>query len=114
MVTNVTSLSRNGLSDWMIQRVSAVVLGLYAVVMAGYFATSGDINYFQWYQFMMSTPMKIFSMLAFISLAAHAWIGLWTIATDYIKPTAARFVFQWVCILLNVSYVIWAGLIFWG
>lgn len=114
MVTNVTSLSRNGLSDWMIQRVSAVVLASYVLVLTVYFATCGEVNYMQWYQFIMSTPMKIFSMLAVIALAAHAWVGLWTIATDYIKPTGFRFVFQWVCILLNASYVLWAGLIFWG
>lgn len=114
MVTNVTSLSRNGLSDWMIQRVSAVVLALYVLVLTFYLATCGEVNYTQWYQFIMSTPMKIFSLLAVIALAAHAWVGLWTIATDYIKPAGLRFVFQWVCILLNASYVLWACHIFWG
>lgn len=98
----------------MIQRVSAVVLALYVLVLTFYLATCGEVNYTQWYQFIMSTPMKIFSLLAVIALAAHAWVGLWTIATDYIKPAGLRFVFQWVCILLNASYVLWACHIFWG
>ena len=29
MVTSVTSLGRNGLYDWLIQRVSAVIIGVY-------------------------------------------------------------------------------------
>ena len=31
MVTSVTSFSRNGVSDWLVQRVSAVLLGVYFV-----------------------------------------------------------------------------------
>ena len=33
-VTNVTSFGRSGLSDWIVQRVSGVVLTVYLVVIA--------------------------------------------------------------------------------
>ena len=35
MVTQVTSLSRNGVSDWIIQRVTAYILAAYTVVLTG-------------------------------------------------------------------------------
>ena len=35
MVANVTSFGRSGVYDWMVQRVSAVVLGLYTVLCCG-------------------------------------------------------------------------------
>ena len=37
MVTNVTSFSRNGLSDFVLQRVTAVVLAVYTLCVVGWF-----------------------------------------------------------------------------
>lgn len=33
MVTTVTSYGRSGLSDWLVQRVSAVILAVYSIFM---------------------------------------------------------------------------------
>ena len=44
MVTSITSFGRSGLYDWMIQRVTAVILLAYAVFMIGYFLFN-DVNY---------------------------------------------------------------------
>ena len=36
MVTNVTSLTRSGLADFLVQRISAVVLALYTLCVFGF------------------------------------------------------------------------------
>jgi len=114
MVASVTSFGRNGLYDWMIQRVTAVILAVYTVFMLGYFLLNPDLNYSQWSALFDSICIRIFSLLALLSLAAHAWIGLWTISTDYIKPTGIRFLFQAVCGLTMFVYVVWGIQILWG
>lgn len=115
MVTNVTSLGRSGLYDWLIQRISAVILGVYFLVIMGYFITSGEsVTFAAWSSYMTSLPMKIFTVLAVFSLAAHAWIGMWTAATDYLKPTGIRILFQAFCGIATFVYVVWALLILWG
>ena len=43
MVTNVTSFSRSGLSDFLIQRFSAVILGLYALCVVSFFVVNPNI-----------------------------------------------------------------------
>ena len=48
MVTTVTSLGRSGLSDWMIQRISAWVMTAYLVFIVGYFISNPNLNYAQW------------------------------------------------------------------
>jgi len=58
--------------------------------------------------------MRIFSLLALISLGLHAWVGLWTITTDYIKPAALRFIIQAVCGLIMFVYLVWGVEILWG
>ena len=63
--------------------------------------------------------MQAFSTLAILSTVAHAWIGMWTIGTDYLRPahvgmaTSVRFVYQLLCLAAIFIYVIWALQIIW-
>lgn len=113
MVTNVTSLGRSGVYDWMIQRVSAVIIGLYFIYILAVLAC-GDVTYASWSALFGQTWMRVFSLATLISIGAHAWIGLWTIATDYIKPTAIRFAFQVACGVAMFGYLVWGVEILWG
>lgn len=114
MVTNVTSLGRSGLYDWMMQRVTAVILAVYTLFILGFLVLNPDLTYAGWKELFESTCVRIFSLLAILSLAIHGWVGLWTISTDYIKPTGIRFVFQAVCALVTFIYVVWTAEILWG
>jgi len=114
MVTSITSFGRSGLYDWMIQRVTAVVLLCYTIFMIGYLAFGADLSYDMWKGLFEGTAMRIFTLLAVLSFAAHVWIGMWSVSTDYIKPTGARFLFQSACGLLTFIYVVWSIQILWG
>lgn len=114
MVTSITSFGRSGLYDWMMQRVTAVVLAAYTIFMLFYFMFNPGLDYTQWSALFDGTFMKIFTLLAMLSMVAHAWIGMWSVSTDYIKPTGIRFVFQAVCGLLAFIYVVWGVQILWG
>jgi succinate dehydrogenase / fumarate reductase membrane anchor subunit len=70
---------------------------------------------------MFSTPMRIFSLLAIFALAAHAWVGLWTVFTDYVteshvgpKANILRLFLQIGMVLVIFVYVIWGIQILWG
>ncbi|WFF42417.1 MULTISPECIES: succinate dehydrogenase, hydrophobic membrane anchor protein [Salinicola] len=114
MVTNITNLGRSGLSDWLIQRVSALVLAVYALFLVAYLLFHPHLDYVTWSGLFAQTWMRIFSLLAFISMAAHAWVGLWTISTDYLKHTGARFGFQAVVILAIFVFLVWGVQVLWG
>jgi len=122
MVTSVTSFSRSGLSDWLIQRVSAVVLAAYFIFMGGYLLFNGaGLDYTQWVVLHQGIVMRVFSLLAILSLAAHAWIGLWAVLTDYVtdrlmgpKATVLRILLQVGMIAVTLIYVVWAITILWG
>ncbi|KFF50150.1 MULTISPECIES: succinate dehydrogenase, hydrophobic membrane anchor protein [Salinicola] len=114
MVTNITNLGRSGLSDWLIQRVSALVLAVYALFLVAYLLFHPNLDYVTWSGLFAQTWMRIFSLLAFISMAAHAWVGLWTISTDYLKHTGARFGFQAVVILAIFVFLVWGVQVLWG
>jgi succinate dehydrogenase / fumarate reductase, membrane anchor subunit len=121
MVTSVTSLGRSGLYDWLVQRVSAVVLLCWVVFVAGFIATHSPMTFAQWHGLFTQTWMRIFTLMALLALCAHAWIGMWTIATDYFTPrllgnkaTAVRLVFQLGCLAVLAIYLLWCVHILWS
>ena len=113
MVTTVTSYGRSGLSDWLVQRVSAVILAVYSIFMVAYLLLNPAIDFAQWQALFDNTGMRIFSLMALLSLGAHCWIGLWSISTDYLKHFALRFAFQMVVGLLMFIYTVWGVQLLW-
>jgi succinate dehydrogenase / fumarate reductase membrane anchor subunit len=114
MLTQITSLTRNGLKDWYLQRVSAVVLVAYILFLTGYIFGHHPIGFEAWYAVFHHTMMKAFTVLALIALIIHAWIGMWTVFTDYITCKAVRLVVITLMILSFMVYFVWAIEILWG
>ncbi len=121
MVTQVTSFSGNGLADWMVQRVSAYILAAYTVLIVGVLLLSGEMTFVGWRDLFSQTWMQVFTLLALVASCAHAWVGMWTIGTDYIREhyfgsgaDGIRLVYQVGCILILACYLIWGVKILWG
>ena len=119
-VKPVTNLGRSGLSDWLIQRVSAVVIALYTLWLIGYLLSHPGLTYVQWAGLHQYFPMRLFSLLAVLAMAAHAWIGLWAVLTDYVtvrlmgpRATVLRVLLQVGMVGALLAYVIWAVDILW-
>ncbi|MBK2125813.1 succinate dehydrogenase, hydrophobic membrane anchor protein [Fangia hongkongensis] len=105
---NVTACSRSGLKDWFIQRVSAIIILLYAIfaiVLVLCFSDGG--SYQSWVSVFENTWVKIFTILAFLSLIFHAWIGMWTIFTDYVKCSCLRGLLQVLAVVGYFACFIW-------
>mgnify|MGYP002633989800 FL=1 len=121
MVNQVANMSKNGVSDWVIQRVSALVLAAYTLCIFGYVVMNPGMDYVSWSGFMGTTAMQVFTLLALLSTAAHAWIGMWTVGSDYLQEhtlgsnaTFLRSAYQVGSILIIVTYLIWGINILWG
>ena len=118
-MTSVTSFSRTGLSDWLIQRVTSLVLLAYFLLIA--YQLTGSVDYTSWRVLFDQTWMKVFTLMAALSLVAHAWIGLWSVFTDYLTErmlgpvgNVIRLVCQLGASLSLVGYVIWIIVIVWS
>ena len=105
--------------DFLLQRISAVVLGLYAVCMVGFFAVV-PVDHARLVDFFSGTPMLMFSSLAVLALVAHAWIGMWTVGTDYVNEhyfgrwhAVYRTLYLVVCAALIAIYVYWTMAVIW-
>ncbi len=121
MVSNIMSLSRSGLADWFLQRATAVILGVYTLGLLAYLLANPDLDYAQWRGLFTADWMRIASLLTLISICVHAWIGMWTVATDYLTAqhlgraaTSIRLLFQSACIIVIFIYLVWGIQILWG
>ncbi len=114
MVKNATSYSGSGLRDWLIQRVTAMILALYVIFLAGYILLVPKLTFVVWESLFSHMMMKVATLFALLALIMHAWIGMWTILTDYVKCVCIRLVLEIAIVIALVSYFIWGAIILWS
>jgi succinate dehydrogenase / fumarate reductase membrane anchor subunit len=114
MVNRVVVGAHYGLSDWLAQRISAVVMVIYSVALAGYLLMQDHVDYDVWIGLYSSQWMRTFTLLFLLALFYHAWIGIRDIVMDYVKPASIRLVIHVLVILALVIYTIWSVQILWG
>ena len=121
MVTNATNFSRSGLSDWIIQRFSAVILAAYTLFLLAVLVSMPELNYESWREVFSKNSVRLFSVISLLALCGHTWVGMWTVGTDYLtdrqlggKGTFIRLIYQSFCVLLIAVYLLWGIQIFWG
>jgi succinate dehydrogenase / fumarate reductase membrane anchor subunit len=114
MVKSVLGVNHRGLTDWLIQRISAIVMAIYSVGMLVFFIGHTDLTFTDWHDLFAHTWMKAATLLLLASLLFHAWIGMWTIFTDYVKPYVLRLVFHVLVLLALVAFFFEGALILWS
>lgn len=121
VVANVASLGRSGLKDFVLQRISAVVLGAYALCVLGFAATAPEMSHQALADYFRAPVMRLFTTLAIAALAAHGWIGMWTVGTDYIRRhyfgsghTVCLALYQLLCLGAVFVYAVWPLSVVWG
>lgn len=114
MVTNVTSLTGNGLKDWLIQRVTAVFLIIYAIFMVSFLLYHPHLTYVEWSALFHNLLFKLATVTALIAISLHSWVGIWTVTTDYMKCTALRLTVQMLVLAWLLGQFLWCLMIVWG
>jgi succinate dehydrogenase / fumarate reductase membrane anchor subunit len=114
MVNRVVVGAHYGLRDWLIQRISAVVMTVYSLSMIVYLLMQPHLDYDVWTGLFSSLPVRTFTLLFLVCLFYHAWIGIRGIVMDYIKSASVRLVIHVLVILASLLYTIWAVQILWG
>lgn len=114
MVRSITNLSRSGVQDWLIQRVSAVILAVYTLFLLGVFMANPGLGYEEWRQLFSLFWVKIFTLVSLLSLVGHIWVGMWTVVTDYLHNPWVRFVTLFVIALVTLIYLVAGITAVWG
>jgi succinate dehydrogenase / fumarate reductase membrane anchor subunit len=111
----VSRYSKRGLIEWIWQRVTAFIILVYAVVMLSFiFSTESPMTYLNWLQFYSQTYIRILTVLATGSILWHAWIGIWTVLTDYVKLPCIRRGLEILVLLFLAICGIWVVILMCG
>lgn len=114
MVNRVVTGAHYGLRDWLIQRVTAVMMAVYSAALAGWLLLQPDLGYNVWTGLFSGQPMRTLTLLFLLSVFYHAWIGVRDIVMDYVKPSGVRLAIHTMVVLASILYAIWAVQILWG
>ena len=113
--------SSSGVFQFLLQRLSAVVILLYTLFLSGFIIYNPDLSYTQWVTFFQNIWVKVFSTLTLWSIVAHTWIGLWGVLTDYLterlmgtKGTYLRLILLLLIALVSVVMFLFGTLVFWN
>ena len=114
MVTRVVVGAHYGLKDWLAQRVTAIVMVVYTIIFLAALVTRAPMRFPEWKALFTNEVMRVLTLLFFLSLFYHAWIGVRDILMDYIQPTGVRLFLEVLVILALVAYTIWTISILWS
>ena len=114
MVTSVTNATRNGLGDWLLQRVSALIMAVYVIFLVSFFIIHCPMTYATWKGLFSCLWFQSLTTVVLFSLLAHAWVGLWTVFTDYVKNAGLRVVLEIALILFLLFLAITGCWIVWS
>ena len=114
MVGNAATVGRSGVHDFILIRSSAIILAAYTLYLLVFFVMTPDITYDIWCSFFAGLVTKVFTILALFSLLIHAWIGIWQVLSDYVKPAFLRGFLQFLIAVTLLSYLVMGFLTVWG
>ncbi len=113
MVSRTVVGAHYGWRDWLAQRVTAVVMAVYSVILAAVLLPGGPIDYGVWRDLFAQGWMRVATLLFAVSVAWHMWIGVRDILMDYIKPVELRLALQVLVLLTIAGYLGWTIQILW-
>lgn len=102
-----------GLRDWLAQRITAIVMALFTVVVLAGISTGAGSSLSAWRSFFAQPLIQSLAFLFLISLFYHVWVGIRDIWMDYIKPVGIRLTLHVITLLALIGYAGWAIQIIW-
>ena len=102
-----------GLRDWMAQRVTAVLMALFTIVLLVQVIFGGPLGYDSWAGIFSSQWMKTLTFVVILAMLYHVWVGVREIFMDYIKPVSIRLSLYVFAIVWLVGCAGWAIQVLW-
>ena len=113
MSQRIVTGAHYGLRDWLAQRITAVIMAVYAVILLVVLISGVPISYAVWKDLFAQGWMRVATLLFAASLAWHAWVGMRDILMDYVKPTGVRLALEVAVLLALAGTLGWTVQILW-
>lgn len=98
-----------GLRAWVVQRLTAIYLGVFLVFLLAKFLLDPPLHHAEWRGWLADPVINIAGLLFVLTLLLHAWVGVRDILMDYVKPIALRAGLMALVILGLMACGLWAA-----
>ncbi len=105
------SLQAQGMRAWLLQRLTAVYIAIYVLSLIVWVMAHLPVNFSSWSTLFSNPVILITTIIFYISLFIHAWVGMRDILVDYAKPSSVRFVLLTILALFFIAMTTWLLLI---
>jgi succinate dehydrogenase / fumarate reductase membrane anchor subunit len=102
-----------GLRDWLAQRITAVLMALFTIVLLAQVIIGEPVSYYKWSGIFSHQWMKTLTFVVIVAMLYHVWVGVRDIFMDYIKPVGIRLCLQVFAIVWLVGCAGWAIQVLW-
>lgn len=113
MVRPFSGGAHYGTRDWLAQRATAVYMLLFLMLAFVYLLIWPPERHTEWQAFMNQTPVRIATLLFWLSVSVHSWVGVRNVLMDYIKSTGVRLLLHVIVIVSLLALFFWAVQILW-
>lgn len=110
-----------GMRLWLSQRLTAVIMAIYIVfllilllIMQPFGHATWQENYAAWYAFASPVWFRLATLLFFMCLFMHAWLGVADVLKDYVFNKVLRAYLQMAVDVVLVLYLFWIIYIMWN
>ncbi|WP_395010705.1 succinate dehydrogenase, hydrophobic membrane anchor protein [Undibacterium sp.] len=103
-----------GMRDWLAQRITAILMAVYTVVLLVLFFSSSESSYVAWSGIFAMQWFKLLTFAVIIALLYHVWIGMRDVWMDYVTHSVVlRLLFQVATIVWLIACAGYAAQILW-
>ncbi|RZI79765.1 MAG: succinate dehydrogenase, hydrophobic membrane anchor protein [Rubrivivax sp.] len=102
-----------GLRDWLAQRVTAVLMALFTVILLAQVIFGEPVSYYKWAGIFSQQWMKVLTFVVILSILYHVWVGMRDIWMDYVQPVGIRLSLQVFTLVWLVGCAGWAIQVLW-
>jgi succinate dehydrogenase / fumarate reductase membrane anchor subunit len=109
--------SHSGTLGWLVQRATAVLLGVVLPAALLALLLMGPMDFPAWHALLAPLWLRVLIVLTGLALAVHAWIGLRDLLIDYVPHFGIRllaYLGVWLTLAVSVLWLAALMLAGWG
>jgi succinate dehydrogenase / fumarate reductase membrane anchor subunit len=103
-----------GLKDWLVQRVTAVIMLVYTVALVAFLLLAGGASFAAWQQLFACTWVKVLTTVSLFALLWHAWVGVRDIWMDYLQHVGLRLTMHVLTLVWLAGSLVYMIKVVWG
>ena len=114
MILQLLTNKYPGMRLWLSQRLTALVMACYIVLLIIMLLIVQPAGFDAWHNFVTPIWFRIATLLFFMCLFMHAWLGIADVLKDYVYNKTLRAYMQIAVDIALVAYLFWLIFILWN